>query len=117
LYLVGLWLNGHRHDTCLWKLEPSHLHSLRAASYCKDASQKKDFVKGAVTLLWQNLTALLACFLAFYALAAAIVFPRLFAGDVSAFIPVEGHMTEARLAPVGGNFTQTSIPGSTAAKM
>ncbi len=69
---------------------------------------KRDSLKTAAMVLSQNITALLASFLAVYALASAIIFPRLFAGDVSAFIPIDGVVTETRLAPSGGNFTQTA---------
>jgi hypothetical protein len=50
----------------------------------------------------------LICALAVYATASSYIFPRLFAGETSAFIPIEGVITEVPLAPASGNITQTA---------
>lgn len=43
-----------------------------------------------------------------YAIVSAILFPRLFAGQTSAFISIEGLVTELPLYPNSGNITQTA---------
>jgi len=43
-----------------------------------------------------------------YTIAGSILFPRLFAGQTSAFVPVKGVITEVLLAPVSGNITQAA---------
>ncbi len=43
-----------------------------------------------------------------YAIVSAMIFPRLFAGQTTAFIPVEGVVTELPLSPISGNITQTA---------
>ena len=53
-------------------------------------------------------TVWLICALAVYTAASAYVFPRLFAGKTSAFIPIEGMIREVPLAPASGNITQTA---------
>jgi len=50
----------------------------------------------------------LVCALAVYAAASSYIFPRLFAGETSAFIPIEGVIREVPLAPASGNITQTA---------
>ncbi len=50
----------------------------------------------------------LVCALAFYVAAGSYIFPRLFAGDTTAFIPIEGVVKELPLGPVSGNITQTA---------
>ena len=46
--------------------------------------------------------------LTFYAVVSSVVFPRLFAGYTSAFIPIRGYITEVPLAPSAGNITQSA---------
>ena len=53
-------------------------------------------------------TAWIICTLAVYATASSYIFPRLFAGETSAFIPIDGVITEMPLAPASGNITQTA---------
>jgi hypothetical protein len=53
-------------------------------------------------------TAWIVCALAVYAAASAYIFPRLFAGETTAFIPIDGVITEVPLAPASGNITQTA---------
>jgi hypothetical protein len=59
-------------------------------------------------VLAEHVSAVLACFLAFYAVASAIVMPRLFAGDATVHVPIQGVITEVPLAPTNGNITQTA---------
>jgi hypothetical protein len=61
---------------------------------------------GTVFALYK--TAWLVCALAVYAAASAYIFPRLFLGETSAFIPIDGVITEVPLAPASGNITQTA---------
>ena len=49
---------------------------------------------------------IIAAFLAVYALSGAIILPRLFAGETTVFVPIEGAIREVGLAPSGGNITQ-----------
>ncbi len=56
----------------------------------------------------QHVSATIACVLAVWALASAIILPRLFAGETSAFVPVNGEICEFQLAPTSGNITQTA---------
>ncbi len=46
--------------------------------------------------------------LAIYAVAGAMLMPRLFAGKTTAFVPIEGIVTEVMLGPTSGNYTQTA---------
>jgi hypothetical protein len=46
--------------------------------------------------------------LAVYAAASSYIFPRLFAGKTTAFIPIDGVISEVPLGPAGGNITQTA---------
>jgi O-Antigen ligase len=61
---------------------------------------------GAVFTLYK--TVWLVCALAVYAAASAYVFPRLFLGETTAFIPIDGAITEVPLTPSSGNITQTA---------
>ncbi len=56
----------------------------------------------------QHVSATIVCALAVWALASAIILPRLFGGETSAFIPVNGDIREFALAPTAGNITQTA---------
>ncbi len=46
--------------------------------------------------------------LALYAAAGSYILPRMFAGNTTAFVPIEGVVTEVPLAPASGNITQTA---------
>lgn len=50
----------------------------------------------------------LLCFLGAYAAASAIIFPRLFAGQTSALVPLMGEIITVPLGSVPGNITQTA---------
>lgn len=50
----------------------------------------------------------LVCALAAYTAASAYVFPRLFLGETTAFIPIDGVIREVPLGPASGNITQTA---------
>jgi hypothetical protein len=43
-----------------------------------------------------------------YVVVSAVMFPRLFEGRTTAFVPVEGVITELPLSATGGNITQTA---------
>lgn len=51
-------------------------------------------------------TAWIAVALGAYAVAGSYILPRLFAGQTTAFVPIEGVVTEIPLAPASGNITQ-----------
>ena len=53
-------------------------------------------------------TAWLVLGLLFYSLASAVILPRLFAGETSAFVVHRGGVLELPLAPTFGNITQTA---------
>jgi hypothetical protein len=72
------------------------------------AALRRDFTQALGLVFRQHITAFVACTLVFYAFASAIILPALFAGDVSALVPIDGIITEVRLAPSGGNITQTA---------
>jgi hypothetical protein len=81
----------------------------------KTAAQR-NFITGLQSTLQRDPGARVACLLALYALASAIVLPRFFQGDVSMFVPTEGSIAETSLQPTGGNITQTAyLLGGTAA--
>lgn len=46
--------------------------------------------------------------LAVYAAASAYILPRLLGGTTTAFVPIDGLVTEVPLAPASGNITQTA---------
>jgi hypothetical protein len=56
----------------------------------------------------ERISAVDACLLTYYAVASAIIMPMLFAGDVTAHVPINGVIIETPLAPVNGNITQTA---------
>jgi hypothetical protein len=66
------------------------------------------FLRDLSLVFREHLSALIACLIAFYAIVSAITMPRLFAGEVNTFIPVDGMILEMPLAPSGGNLTQTA---------
>jgi hypothetical protein len=47
-------------------------------------------------------------FLTIYTIVSAMIFPRLFEGQTTAFIPIDGVPTELPLSPTSGNITQTA---------
>ena len=53
-------------------------------------------------------TAWIVVALTAYAIVSAMIFPRLFAGQTTAFIPINGVVTELPLSPTSGNITQTA---------
>src|SRR4029453_18039782 len=50
----------------------------------------------------------IVCALVVYAVAGAIILPRLFAGETMAFVPREKRVFELPLGPVSGNITQSA---------
>ncbi|MDX2265130.1 MAG: hypothetical protein NW215_09190 [Hyphomicrobiales bacterium] len=68
---------------------------------------RRDFLRSLGVIVKVHWTAGVAAFLAVYAVVSAIIFPRLFAGEVTVFIVVDGAVKDALLYPTGGNITQT----------
>jgi hypothetical protein len=71
------------------------------------ASQPHFFAKISFSVA-TSFSSFVAIVLAFWAVASAIILPRLFIGEFPAFVPVDGVVLELPLAPVGGNITQTA---------
>jgi hypothetical protein len=69
---------------------------------------RRKFSEDLATVLREHISAVTGCLLAYYAIASAIVFPRLFAGDVTALVPMKEMIAEVPLAPSNGNITQTA---------
>jgi hypothetical protein len=73
-----------------------------------NAVLRPNFPQALALVFRQHFSAMAASALAVWALASAIVLPRLFSGETSAFIPVNGEIREVALAPAAGNITQTA---------
>jgi hypothetical protein len=69
---------------------------------------RRKFYEDLATVLREHISAVTACLLAYYAIVSAIVLPRLFAGDVTAFVLIDGMIAEVPLAPSKGNINQTA---------
>ena len=71
------------------------------------AMHRRFFVE-LVNVLTANSTGVLICLLIVYSVAGAIILPRMFADQTTAFIPVSGGINEVPLAPTSKNITQSA---------
>ena len=69
---------------------------------------RRSWVGDLAAIFRQQPLAHLVLFLTLYAVASAYFMPRLFAGDISVFVPVKGLVTKVPVGPVSGNFNQSS---------
>jgi len=67
---------------------------------------RRDFNRDLGSVFARYKTAGILSALAFYALAGAYLFPRLFEGETTTFVPFGGVVKEVPLAAVSGNITQ-----------
>ncbi|HKJ62434.1 MAG TPA: hypothetical protein VKA94_10660, partial [Hyphomicrobiales bacterium] len=69
---------------------------------------RKHITREISTIFTQFPTAWIALCLSFYAAVSAFVFPRLFLGQTTAFVVIDGAYVELPLVPVSQNITQTA---------
>ncbi len=68
----------------------------------KDAMRRLGMVFAKYPVAWLVLALIV------YTIVSALLFPRFFAGRTTAFVPIEGLVTELPLGPTSGNITQTA---------
>ena len=71
------------------------------------AAIRRSLLSECATLFREHPIAWVAVALGLYSFSSAIILPRLFASQTTAFVPVSGYVVEVPLEPVSGNITQT----------
>jgi len=84
------------------------IYTLFTLLFILSLAMRKRFIGEFVSVLRANSTGVLICLLAVYAVGGAIILPRMFAGQTTAFIPFNGRITEVPLAPTSKNITQNA---------
>lgn len=69
---------------------------------------RKNVLRDLGTIFMRLPAAWIVLALTIYVIVSAVMFPRLFEGQTTAFVPVEGVITELPLSATGGNITQTA---------
>lgn len=112
-FLVGLFASlpfGSTAFATLTSLGGSSplIYTLFAAGFILTVALRKQVLRELGTIFTLHVSPWIVVLLTAYVIASAMIFPRLFAGQTTAFVPVEGIVTELPLAPVSGNITQTA---------
>jgi hypothetical protein len=84
------------------------IYTLFAAMLLGATAFRRDIVHEVSRVFSASGTPWIVLVLTCYAIVSSVVFPRLFAGYTSAFIPIRGYITEVPLAPSAGNITQSA---------
>lgn len=84
------------------------IYTLFAAGLICIVALRRNVLRELGVVLTQFPAAWVVLLLAGYAVVSALIFPRLFAGQTTAFVVVEGAPTELPLAPTSGNITQSA---------
>lgn len=69
---------------------------------------KRGFRRDLGTVFRLHWSAVVAVLVAVYAVFSAVIFPRLFLGQTTMLVPIEGVVTEVPLTPSPGNITQSA---------
>lgn len=87
------------------------IYTLFAAGFTVSVALRRHVLRALGIIFTHQISAWIVLLLTGYAAASAMLFPRLFAGQTTAFVPIQGIVTELPLAPVSGNITQTAYFG------
>lgn len=84
------------------------IYTLFASTFIVVVALRRDGLRELGILFTTQLSPWILLALTVYVIAGAMFLPRLFAGQTTAFVPIEGVVTELPLTPVSGNITQTA---------
>jgi len=84
------------------------IYTLLASGFILLVGLRRQVLRDLGIVFMTQVSAWIVLGLTCYAIASAMLFPRLFAGQTSAFVPIDGLVTELPLMPVSGNITQTA---------
>src|SRR3954453_20619994 len=79
------------------------LYTVFALLFIASVAARPHFLRDLTSVFEQHWVPWLICGLTLYAAAGAVLLPRLFAGETSAIVPVDGSPLEVPLRPVAGN--------------
>jgi hypothetical protein len=84
------------------------IYTLFAAGFIVLVALRRKVLRELGVLFSTQVSPWIVLALTAYVIASAMFFPRLFAGQTTAIVPIDGSPTELPLAPVSGNITQTA---------
>lgn len=84
------------------------IYTLFASGFIVLVALRRKVLRDLGVLFTTQMSPWIVLALTVYVLASAMFFPRLFAGQTTVFVPIEGIVTELPLAPASGNITQTA---------
>jgi len=84
------------------------IYTLFTLLFILSMAMHKRVIGNVVSVLTANSTGALICLLTVYAVVGAIILPRMFADQTTAFIPFNGRITEVALSPSSKNITQSA---------